>query len=190
MVHIYCGDGKGKTTAAMGLALRCAGSGRRALVLQFLKDGSSSELAPLSRTEGAEVVPQTRAFGFTWTLSPEEREEAGIYYSGLLEAAWEKAASGGYGLLVLDEALGSSTRAGCWHCWTAPRRGWRWSSPAGDPPRRCWTGPTMSPRCGRSSTPLTGAWPPGGAWSTEAGGPAQAPAPGAGWKKLSNITLV
>ena len=100
MVHIYCGDGKGKTTAAMGLALRCAGSGRRALVLQFLKDGSSSELAPLSRTEGAEVVPQTRAFGFTWTLSPEEREEARDYYSGLLEAAWEKAASGGYGLLV------------------------------------------------------------------------------------------
>ena len=107
MVHIYCGDGKGKTTAAMGLALRCAGSGRRALVLQFLKDGSSSELAPLSRTEGAEVVPQTRAFGFTWTLSPEEREEAGIYYSGLLEKTWEKAAAGGYGLLVLDEALGA-----------------------------------------------------------------------------------
>ena len=107
MVHIYCGDGKGKTTAAMGLALRCAGSGRRALVLQFLKDGSSSELAPLSRTEGAEVVPQTRAFGFTWTLSPEEWEEAGIYYGGLLETAWEKAAAGGYGLLVLDEALGA-----------------------------------------------------------------------------------
>ena len=88
MVHIYCGDGKGKTTAAMGLALRCAGSGRRALVLQFLKDGSSSELAPP-------------------TLSPEEREEAGIYYGGLLEAAWEKAAAGGSGLLVLDEALGA-----------------------------------------------------------------------------------
>ena len=107
MIHIYCGDGKGKTTAAMGLALRCAGGGRRALVLQFLKDGSSSELGPLAQGAGVEVVPQTRTFGFTWTLSPQELEEARRYYGGLLEAAWEKARGGGYGLLVLDEALGA-----------------------------------------------------------------------------------
>ena len=43
LIHIYCGDGKGKTTAAMGLALRCAGAGEQVLVFQFLKGNTSSE---------------------------------------------------------------------------------------------------------------------------------------------------
>ena len=37
LVHIYCGDGKGKTTAAMGLAVRCAGWQKRVLVAQLMK---------------------------------------------------------------------------------------------------------------------------------------------------------
>ena len=45
MIHIYCGDGKGKTTAACGLAFRAASSGMRVLIAQFFKDGSSSELS-------------------------------------------------------------------------------------------------------------------------------------------------
>ena len=44
-IHVYYGDGKGKTTAAMGLALRAAGSGLDVLMFQFLKDNSSSERA-------------------------------------------------------------------------------------------------------------------------------------------------
>ena len=35
LIHIYCGDGKGKTTAAVGLAVRAAGSGKKVLLLQF-----------------------------------------------------------------------------------------------------------------------------------------------------------
>ena len=54
LVHLYCGAGKGKTTAAMGLALRALGAGLRVTVVQFLKDGQSGEISPL-QTLGAQV---------------------------------------------------------------------------------------------------------------------------------------
>jgi len=85
LIHIYCGDGKGKTTAAIGLAVRCAGSGRKVLILQFLKDGKSSEFASLSHAE--------------------EKQEAAAYYASLLEDAFFRA--GGFDLLILDEVLGA-----------------------------------------------------------------------------------
>ena len=103
LIHLYCGDGKGKTTAALGLAVRCAGSGRRVLLLQFFKDGRSSEFAALDRVPGITVIPQTRSFGFSWTLSDEEKAEARAYYSGLLEEAFARSAD--FDLLVLDEAM-------------------------------------------------------------------------------------
>ena len=107
LIHIYCGDGKGKTTAAMGLALRFAGAGRRVLVLQFFKDGNSSEVKALRNFDTVDVVEQTRHFGFSWTLSEEELREAKAYYSGLLEDT--VARSGKYDLLVLDEAMSACT---------------------------------------------------------------------------------
>lgn len=103
LIHIYCGDGKGKTTASLGLALRAAGSGKRVLLLQFFKDGKSSEFASLAHVPGIKVIPQTRAFGFSWTLSGAEKAEAKAYYSDLLENAFRKGAD--FDLLVLDEAM-------------------------------------------------------------------------------------
>ena len=44
LIHIYCGDGKGKTTASVGLAVRCAGRGNKVVFAQFLKDGTSDAL--------------------------------------------------------------------------------------------------------------------------------------------------
>ena len=54
LLHLYYGDGKGKTTAAMGLALRAMGSGKRVVILQFLKGGKSGEV-PLLEQLGAKV---------------------------------------------------------------------------------------------------------------------------------------
>ena len=51
LIHIYCGDGKGKTTAAVGLAVRHAGAGGKVVLAQFLKDGTSSECRALAKLE-------------------------------------------------------------------------------------------------------------------------------------------
>ena len=71
MLHLYWGDGKGKTTAAMGLALRALGHGRRVVILQFLKDGSSGEIEMLRRC-GAVVYACPNA-KFTWLMTDAER---------------------------------------------------------------------------------------------------------------------
>jgi len=105
LIHVYCGDGKGKTTAALGLALRAAGSGVRVLLLQFLKDGKSSEFTALEPVGLIHVVRQTQTFGFSWTLTDAERVQAETYYAGLLERAFAEAPE--YGMLVLDEAIGA-----------------------------------------------------------------------------------
>ena len=126
LIHIYCGDGKGKTTAALGLALRAVGRGKRVVIARFLKNDDSGEIGPLSRLGGVTLIPCRRSFGFTWNMTPEERAEAAAYYGGLLEEAWRLAcpkeacgketcgreASRGEGadLLILDEALGACSQ--------------------------------------------------------------------------------
>ncbi len=120
LVHIYCGDGKGKTTAAMGLAIRAAGSGAAVVIARFLKNDDSGEVGVLKTIPGIHLLACERRFGFTWTMSPEEKKEAGEYYTGLFKRAWELAcglvrrqgeeqrengASGVRALLVLDEIM-------------------------------------------------------------------------------------
>lgn len=104
LIHIYCGEGKGKTSAALGLALRAAGAGIKVLFVQFLKDGSSSEISMLERL-GIETAccPDIRKFVFQMT--EEERRQGGEEYSRLLSAAVSRCREEGFGLLVLDEVL-------------------------------------------------------------------------------------
>ena len=56
LIHIYCGEGKGKTTAAVGLAVRHAGFGGKVVLAQFLKDGTSSECRALSKLENVTML--------------------------------------------------------------------------------------------------------------------------------------
>ena len=52
LIHLYCGDGKGKTTAALGLAVRAAGHDKRVVIVQFLKSTPSREF-PTSKSSVA-----------------------------------------------------------------------------------------------------------------------------------------
>jgi len=107
LIHIYCGDGKGKTTASIGLAARAAGRGMRVLYVQFFKDGHSSEFKALEKVENITFLPPERNFGFFWTLSPEEKEEAKTFYTAHLREAIRRSA--GCDLLVLDESMSACT---------------------------------------------------------------------------------
>ena len=98
MLHLYWGDGKGKTTAAMGLALRALGHGRRVVILQFLKDGSSGEIEMLRRC-GAVVYACPNA-KFTWLMDENDKAQARAVSADALE----KALAQPFDLLVLDEA--------------------------------------------------------------------------------------
>lgn len=115
LIHIYCGDGKGKTTASVGLAVRAAGAGKKVLFVQFLKDGSSSELNVLRGLENIDVRICETHYGFLWTLSEEEFARAAQDYTQLLRGALE-ASKDGYGLLVLDEVISSC------NCGVVPER--------------------------------------------------------------------
>ena len=62
LIHLYTGDGKGKTTAALGLALRAAGRGRKVLILQFLKGRDTGELHTLSLIPDITVLRLSRDY--------------------------------------------------------------------------------------------------------------------------------
>lgn len=104
-IHIYTGDGKGKTTAAVGLAVRFAGNGGRVLFSQFLKDGSSSEIRVLKQIPGITVSSFTENLGFSFRMSEEEKQHARDCWSDYLNQVLTEAIEQKAGLLVLDEIL-------------------------------------------------------------------------------------
>lgn len=105
---IYTGDGKGKTTAAMGLALRASGYGRRVLVIQFVKIWFTGEKAGFEHIPNVEFIQAGKGFYKIMNdkLAPEEHINAA---RGALALAREKILSGNYDVVVLDEIIGSIT---------------------------------------------------------------------------------
>ncbi|MCI9391517.1 MAG: cob(I)yrinic acid a,c-diamide adenosyltransferase [Oscillospiraceae bacterium] len=98
LVHLYWGEGKGKTTAAMGLGLRALGRRKRVTVVQFLKKGTSGELEPL-RQLGA-VVHSGGCGKFVSQMTLEEKQEAKRQNTAHLRDALAPPCD----LLILDEA--------------------------------------------------------------------------------------
>lgn len=103
MIHLYWGDGKGKTTAAMGLVLRTVGRGGTAAVAQFLKGGDTGERYALAQLPQVLLLPVPDRVKFTVSLSPAEWEAEQARSLALLEQAAQAARERRCALLVLDE---------------------------------------------------------------------------------------
>ncbi len=103
MVHIYCGDGKGKTTAAMGLALRAAGRGWGVVVAQFLKGEDSGERRALACVPGVVLLPLPERVKFSFQMDEGERQEAAERFAALCDRCRALAAAGEVRMVILDE---------------------------------------------------------------------------------------
>ena len=99
LVHLYWGEGKGKTTAAMGLALRALGQGARVVIVQFLKGADTGEV-PLLRQLGAEIYRGKAGQKFVFQMDEAEKAATRRLQDQNLAAALARPAD----LLVLDEA--------------------------------------------------------------------------------------
>lgn len=100
-VHVYTGDGKGKTTAAFGLALRAAGAGKRVFIAQFVKSMIYSEVKTVDQ-----FLPNitVRQYGLNCFLinTPDENDMEAARKG--LEEVKQLVSSGEYDMVVLDEA--------------------------------------------------------------------------------------
>ena len=96
LLQIYTGDGKGKTTAGVGLCIRAVGAGLKVLYTQFLKDGSSSEIEIMSKINGIDLFLATKSFGFIKYMSESELKEAKEYYNDYLLSIIKKVKENNY----------------------------------------------------------------------------------------------
>ena len=103
LIHIYCGDGKGKTTAAVGLAIRAAGAGQRVVFAQFFKDGSSSEISVLKAVGNIQAVHCNTVRGFWKRMDDVQKAKASKDYTSFLAEIIVLAKDAD--LLVLDEII-------------------------------------------------------------------------------------
>jgi cob(I)alamin adenosyltransferase len=100
LLIVFTGNGKGKTTAALGMALRAAGHGMKVLILQFIKGAwSYGELDALKRFEHITIEPL--GSGFTWRKESLEEDVR------LAKSGWERAVAAmeesSYEMIILDE---------------------------------------------------------------------------------------
>jgi len=102
-VQVYTGNGKGKTTAALGLALRAAGAGLRVFIIQLMKEYPYSELNSLEALADRITIEQSGDDAFVYRNElPSDAQKAKA--RAALNRAADVMASGGYDIVVLDEA--------------------------------------------------------------------------------------
>ncbi len=99
LIHLYWGNGKGKTTAAMGVAMRALAAGEKVVIVQFLKGQESGEITLLSQL-GAKIYRGKAGDKFVFQMNEEEKAATRKLQDENLLAALQEPAD----LLILDEA--------------------------------------------------------------------------------------
>ena len=105
MKHLYFGDGKGKTTAAVGIAVRAAGSNLKVLFVQFLKTEFSGERHVLSHTENVTLTLCPADLKFTFQMNEKEKAQAAKIFKGIFDHSVTLALTEKYDMVVFDEII-------------------------------------------------------------------------------------
>lgn len=108
-IQVYTGNGKGKTTASLGLSIRAAGNGLKVAFVQFLKGRDTSELAIIDKIDNIEIFRAPKCTKFFNTMNQEEKDSLKSNTLALFNEASEWVINGKYDLIVFDEILGTMT---------------------------------------------------------------------------------
>ena len=104
MIHLYTGNGKGKTSAAIGLAVRAAGRGQRICFSQFMKGSDSGELYAMRCLPQIEILRSEKDYGFYSSMSEQDKKELTEVHNRILRALLLAAEEGRCHVIVLDES--------------------------------------------------------------------------------------
>lgn len=108
LVHIYCGDGKGKSTASFGLIIRALGCGYKVLLVQFLKDDDTNEIKFLSKVNNLKIISgQDEIKKFTWNMTEEELIKVKEIITNRFINAIDLCVKDNYDVVVFDEIIGA-----------------------------------------------------------------------------------
>ena len=107
LIHIYTGNGKGKTTASLGLILRASGRGLKVVLGQFLKGRETGELRSLSLLPGVTVFRGKPLTKFSFQMNEQEKAEVLQSHNAFIQELADYCRKEETDLLVLDEVLGA-----------------------------------------------------------------------------------
>lgn len=108
LVQVYTGNGKGKTTASIGLGIRAYGNGLKVIMIQFLKGGITGELDVLNNLgENFKVYRFEKEKDFTWNLNEEQKEELMKEIEEGFNFAKKVVKENMCDMLILDEVMAS-----------------------------------------------------------------------------------
>jgi cob(I)alamin adenosyltransferase len=107
LVQVYTGDGKGKTTAALGQGLRAVGQGYKVIMIQFLKGLDSGELVSIEKLYPQfKIIRFDKSKKFFWNMNDEEKKELKVKIDEAFEYIKGLVKNNKCDILILDEIMG------------------------------------------------------------------------------------